>query len=76
MESQAPYKDQEPIKIEKPIEYKQASEENSERNEGIEKLVGHVTFDDQTFGNDSQDNKKGGVSFDASVDKEQKKKLK
>ena len=59
------------MKIEKPIEYKQASEENSvERNEGIENLVGHVTFDDQTFGNDSLDNKKGGVSFDASVDKE------
>lgn len=39
----------------KPIEYKEASEDNSERNDGIEKLVGHVSFDDQTFGpNDSE----------------------
>lgn len=75
--AEAPYKDNEASKVKKPIEYKQASEENSEKDEGIEKLVGHVTFDDQTFGNnDSMDIKKGGVSFDNSIDNTQKRKIK
>lgn len=66
----------------KPIEYKQASEDSYRNEGGIEKLVGHVNFDNQTFGNDSMDTKKQnmGVSFDASVDQDQqqnqKRKLK
>lgn len=49
-----PYKDTDLPKIINPIEYKQVSEQDdSARNEGIEKLVGQVQIDDvkeQTFG--------------------------
>lgn len=73
--SDGPYKDNDDVtKVKKPIEYKQASEDSYRNEGGIEKLVGHVTFDEQTFGNnDSMDNKKQnpGVSFDASVDQDQ-----
>lgn len=58
--SDGPYKDNDDVtKVKKPIEYKQASEDSYRNEGGIEKLVGHVTFDEQTFGNnDSMDNKK------------------